>query len=72
MSELQPGDLVIDAIGDDNTRHVVIFERWNDSSHRSYAAYEQGSVHGTSRRSLTYGLSTGSEYKAYRPLLYGN
>ncbi|MCX3290180.1 hypothetical protein OR263_26290 [Streptomyces sp. NEAU-H22] len=28
MDELQPGDLVIDAIGDNNTRHVVIFEKW--------------------------------------------
>ncbi|MEV3970291.1 hypothetical protein AB0K68_19415 [Streptomyces sp. NPDC050698] len=72
MNELQPGDLVIDAIGDNNTRHVVIFEKWDDSSHRSYTAYEQRSVHGTSHRSLTYGLSAGSEYKAYRPLQYGD
>ncbi|MBD0420345.1 hypothetical protein H0H10_14535 [Streptomyces sp. TRM S81-3] len=72
MSELQPGDLVIDAIGNNNTRHVVIFEKWNDAAHRSYTAYEQRSVHGTSHRSLTYGLAAGSEYKAYRPLQYGN
>ncbi|MFI1953467.1 hypothetical protein ACH437_16735 [Streptomyces xinghaiensis] len=72
MSELQPGDLVIDARGDRNTRHVVIFEKWNDAAHRSYTAYEQRSPQGTSHRSLTYGLAAGSEYKAYRPLQYGN
>lgn len=72
MGELQPGDLVIDAIGDNNTRHVVIFEKGDDPAHRSYTAYEQRSVHGTSHRSLTYGLAAGSEYKAYRPLQYGN
>ncbi|MEU5346123.1 hypothetical protein AB0H18_35695 [Streptomyces sp. NPDC020766] len=72
MSELQPGDLVIDAIGNNNTRHVVIFEKWNDADHRSYTAYEQRSVYGTSHRSLTYGLTAGSEYKAHRPLQYGN
>lgn len=60
-------DLVIDAIGDNNTRHVVIFEKWNDAAHRSYTAYtaytayEQRSVHGTSHRSVTYGLAAGSE-----------
>ncbi|MFI8895500.1 hypothetical protein [Streptomyces paradoxus] len=72
MNELQPGDLVIDAIGNSNTRHVVIFEKWNDAAHRSYTAYEQRSVHGTSHRSVTYGVAPGSEYKAYRPLQYGN
>ncbi|MFI8215759.1 hypothetical protein [Streptomyces sp. NPDC085932] len=72
MNELQPGDLVIDAIGTSNTRHVVVFEKWNDAAHRSYTAYEQRSVHGTSHRSVTYGLAAGSEYKAYRPLQYGN
>ncbi|MFG3268214.1 MULTISPECIES: C40 family peptidase [Streptomyces] len=72
MSELQPGDLVIDAIGNSNTRHVVIFEKWNDDAHRSYTAYEQRGVYGTTHRSLTYGLAAGSEYKAHRPLQYGN
>jgi hypothetical protein len=72
MSELQPGDLVIDALGDNNTRHVVIFERWNDAARRSYMAYEQRSGPGTTHRSLTYGLNAGSEYKAYRPVQYGD
>lgn len=72
MSELQPGDLVIDALGNSNTRHAVIFEKWNDDAHSSYTAYEQRGTYGTSHRSLTYGLAAGSEYKAYRPLQYGN
>lgn len=72
MNELKPGDLVIDAIGDRNTRHVVIFEKWNDAAHRSYTAYEQRSTYGTSHRTVTYGLKAGSEYKAYRPLQYGD
>ncbi|MEU0442657.1 hypothetical protein ABZ202_23345 [Streptomyces sp. NPDC006186] len=72
MNELRPGDLVIDAIGDSNTRHVVIFEKWNDDAHRSYTAYEQRGGHGTDHRTLTYGLKAGSEYKAYRPVQYGD
>ncbi|MFD9318908.1 hypothetical protein ACFWDQ_14620 [Streptomyces sp. NPDC060053] len=88
MNEIQPGDLVVDAIGNGNTPHVVIFEKWNDSahrsytayeqrgshgtSHRSYTAYEQRGSHGTSHRSLTYGLAAGSEFKAYRPLQYAD
>ncbi|MET8979420.1 hypothetical protein ABZX85_27835 [Streptomyces sp. NPDC004539] len=72
MGELQPGDLVIDAIGNSNTRHAVIFERWNDAAHTSYTAYEQRSGPGTSHRTLTYGLNAGSEYKAYRPVQYGD
>ncbi|GGX00143.1 hypothetical protein GCM10010297_22680 [Streptomyces malachitofuscus] len=64
----KPGDPVIDAIGDNHTRHVVIFEKCNEVAHRSYTAYEQRSVHGTSHRTVAYGLAAGSEYKAYRPL----
>ncbi|MFJ4835871.1 hypothetical protein ACIP79_39135 [Streptomyces sp. NPDC088747] len=72
MGELQPGDLVIDALGNSNTRHVVIFERWNDAAHTSYLAYEQRGGPGTSHRTLTYGLNAGSEYRAYRPVQYGD
>lgn len=72
MGELQPGDLVIDAIGNSNTRHVVIFERWNDAAHTSYTAYEQRGGPGTTHRTLTYGLNGGSEYRAYRPVQYGD
>ena len=67
MSSLQPGDLVIDATGSSNTRHVVIFVKWANSRHSSYYEYEQRGGYGTDYRTRTYGLSSGSEYHAYRP-----
>lgn len=67
MSQLKKGDLVIDAIGSSTTRHVVIFERWTSSRHTAYWAYEQRGGYGTDHRTRTYGLSSGSQYKAYRP-----
>ncbi|MEU5362554.1 peptidoglycan-binding protein [Streptomyces sp. NPDC005925] len=68
LGALKPGDLLIDASGDNTTRHVVIFEKWTDSSHSSYLAYEQRGTYGTTHRTLTYGLSSGSEYKPYHPV----
>jgi cell wall-associated NlpC family hydrolase len=67
MSQLQPGDLVIDASGDNNTRHALIFVRWADSRHSAYWEYEQRGGYGTDYRTRTYGLVSGSEYHAYRP-----
>ncbi|MCO5994114.1 hypothetical protein [Actinoallomurus rhizosphaericola] len=68
MASLQTGDLVIDATGNNHTRHVVIFERWvNSKTKKSYWAYEQHGGYGTDHRVLTYGLSSGSQYHAYRP-----
>ncbi|WUH99835.1 hypothetical protein OHR68_41170 [Spirillospora sp. NBC_00431] len=67
MSELKKGDLVMDAEGTNTTRHVVIFEKWANSEHTSYWAYEQRGRYGTDYRTRDYGLSSGSEYKAYRP-----
>jgi uncharacterized protein YfaT (DUF1175 family) len=72
MSQLKPGDLVIDAIGNSNFRHVVIFEKWNNPRHTTYTAYEQRGHHGTDHRSLAYGLKKGSQYKASRPVQYGD
>lgn len=70
LDELKPGDLLIDASGDNNTRHVVIFEKWNDDAHTSYTAYEH---HGTDHRTLTYGLPGGdAEFKPYRPVKFGD
>ncbi|MGW3431015.1 hypothetical protein ACWDHW_24120 [Streptomyces melanosporofaciens] len=66
LDDLQPGDLLIDAAGNSNTRHVVIFESWTDSSRTAYSAFEQRGGHGTDHRVLTYGLGAGSEYKPYR------
>ena len=67
MSALKTGDLVIDATGNNNTRHVVIFEKWANKKHTSYWAYEQRGGYGTDHRVLTYGLKKGSQYHAYRP-----
>lgn len=67
MSQLLPGDLVIDATGTNNTRHVVIFEKWADSAHTAYWEYEQRGHYGTDYRTRSYGLSSGSEFHAYRP-----
>lgn len=68
MSQLQKGDLVIDATGSNTTRHVVIFEGWvNSMTKKSYWAYEQRGGYGTDHRVLTYGLSKGSQYHAYGP-----
>ncbi|GAA0361414.1 hypothetical protein NE235_22135 [Actinoallomurus spadix] len=68
MASLQKGDLVIDASGNNHTRHVVIFERWvNSKTKKSYWAYEQRGGYGTDHRVLKYGLSKGSQYHAYRP-----
>ncbi|WP_067449784.1 hypothetical protein [Actinomadura macra] len=67
MSELKKGDLVMDALGTNTTRHVVIFEKWANSEHTAYWAYEQRGRYGTDYRTRDYGLSSGSEYKAYRP-----
>ncbi|WP_218671260.1 hypothetical protein [Microbispora sp. GKU 823] len=71
MSDLLPGDLVIDATGDNNTRHVVIFESWANPARTSYWAYEQRGGYGTDHRVLTYGLKPGSEFHAYRPRVLG-
>jgi|1185.fasta_scaffold42368_3 hypothetical protein len=67
MSQLKQGDLVIDATGNSNTRHVVIFEKWANSKHTSYWEYEQRGSYGTDHRTRTYGLSSGSQYHAYHP-----
>ncbi|GAA0468721.1 hypothetical protein [Streptomyces olivaceiscleroticus] len=69
VNELKPGDLLIDAAGDNNTRHVVMFEKWDNAAHTSYTAYEQRGGHGTDHRSLTYGLG-GGEFKPYRPVKF--
>jgi hypothetical protein len=67
MSQLKQGDLVIDATGTSNTRHVVIFEKWANSKHTAYWEYEQRGSYGTDHRTRTYGLASGSQYHAYHP-----
>lgn len=73
LDELKPGDLLIDADGTSDTRHVVIFEKWNDAAHTSYTAYEQRGGHGTDHRGLTYGLPGGdAAFTPYRPVQFGD
>jgi cell wall-associated NlpC family hydrolase len=66
MSQLKPGDLVIDATGSNTTRHVVIFVKWTSGKHTAYWEYEQRGGYGTDYRTRTYGLAKGSQYHAYR------
>jgi hypothetical protein len=68
IPELQTGDLMIDALGNNVTRHVVIFEKWANSAKTAYWAFEQRGSFGTDYRVRSYGLEPGSEYKPYRPL----
>jgi hypothetical protein len=67
LGSLATGDLIIDSTGDSNTRHVVIFEKWTSSAHSAYWAYEQRGSYGTDHRTLTYGLTSGSEFHPYHP-----
>jgi hypothetical protein len=67
MGELKRGDIVVDAVGDRaQDRHVVIFDRWVDTTQRAYYAYEQRGDYGTDHRTRGYGLEPYSEYKARR------
>ncbi|MCG8927165.1 hypothetical protein [Lentzea sp. CC55] len=66
-SSLRRGDIVVDGIGATaQDRHVVIFDRWVDSTRRAHVAYGQRGGHGTDWRSLTHGLEASSRYKARR------
>ncbi|MFD7868716.1 peptidoglycan-binding protein [Streptomyces sp. NPDC059783] len=70
-SGLRKGDLLIDAsTTDGDFRHVVIFEKWANTSHTSYWAYEQRGSHGTTHRILSYGIGK-DHYDPYRPVKLG-
>ncbi|MBU7598619.1 hypothetical protein JGS22_013590 [Streptomyces sp. P38-E01] len=69
MANLKKGDLVIDPVGSNTSRHVVIFHKWVNSNKTSYWAYEQRGGHGTDYRKLSYGLKA-DQYDAYRPKKY--
>ena len=69
MAQLRQGDLVIDATGDSNHRHAVIFDHWIDAKHTRYYAYEQRGGHGTDYRPENYGVGK-DQYDAYRPNKY--
>ncbi|MEV6711498.1 hypothetical protein AB0M48_05560 [Lentzea sp. NPDC051208] len=64
-NDMRMGDLFIDSIGDANSRHVVIFEKWANAQRTAYWAYEQRGGYGTDYRTRSYGLG-GDQYKARR------
>jgi hypothetical protein len=68
MSELMRGDLVIDPVGGNTARAVVIFDRWADSGRTSYWAYQQRAQYGTDHRVVRHGLVPGDDFRAYRPV----
>ncbi|WP_327344467.1 peptidoglycan-binding protein [Streptomyces europaeiscabiei] len=71
-SQLKKGDLLIDYRTDDGDfRHVVIFEKWANTSHSAYWAYEQRGTYGTTHRQLTYGIGN-DNYDPYRPVNLGD
>ncbi|MEU8618330.1 peptidoglycan-binding protein [Streptomyces sp. NPDC048623] len=72
VSQLQKGDLLIDYRTDDGDfRHVVIFEKWADTSHSAYWAFEQRGTYGTTHRQLRYGIGN-DHYDPFRPVKLGN
>lgn len=70
-SQLQTGDLLIDySTTDGDFRHVVIFEKWANTSHSAYWAYEQRGTYGTTHRQLKYGIGS-DNYDPFRPVKLG-
>ncbi|MEU4409413.1 helix-turn-helix transcriptional regulator [Streptosporangium sp. NPDC023963] len=68
MTELLQGDLVIDPVGGNTARAVVIFDRWADAGRTSYWAYQQRSGYGTDHRVVDHGLKPDDQFRAHRPV----
>ncbi|MGJ6964272.1 helix-turn-helix domain-containing protein [Streptosporangium sp. G11] len=68
MTELLQGDLVIDPVGGNTARAVVIFDRWANAGRTSYWAYQQRSGYGTDHRVVEHGLKPGDQFRAHRPV----
>ncbi|GAA3788009.1 hypothetical protein GCM10022226_03210 [Sphaerisporangium flaviroseum] len=68
MTELLQGDLVIDPLGGNTARAVVIFDKWADAGRTSYWAYQQRAGYGTDHRVVKHGLKPGDQFRAYRPI----
>ncbi|MFC4530949.1 helix-turn-helix domain-containing protein [Sphaerisporangium dianthi] len=68
MAELLQGDLVIDPVGGNTARAVVIFDKWANAAHTSYWAYQQRAGYGTDHRVVDHGLTSGTQFRAYRPV----
>ncbi|MEU9337042.1 hypothetical protein AB0D49_28395, partial [Streptomyces sp. NPDC048290] len=65
--ELKTGDVLLDAQGDSNTRHVVLFDKWADGGQNSYWGYEQAGDTGTVYRKIPYPyFSTPSQFHPHR------
>jgi hypothetical protein len=67
-SKLLPGDLIINATGQAGSRQVVIFEKWADTAHTAYWAYQQRRDYGTDHLVLRHSLAADGPYHPYRPL----
>lgn len=71
VSQLKKGDLLIDySTSDGDFRHVVIFEKWANTAHSAYWAYEQRGTYGTTHRQLKYGIGS-DNYDPFRPVKLG-
>jgi hypothetical protein len=66
-ADLQPGDLLINP-APDLKGHVVLFERWTDSSETSYIGYEQTGDGGTKHRQITYPYFHNYPMSPYAPI----
>jgi cell wall-associated NlpC family hydrolase len=64
-SDLEPGDIILNATGGPNDRHVVLFERW-DADSNYYWAYEQAGGVGTVHRRIRYPYGGDAGYSPYR------
>ncbi|MFJ5266625.1 hypothetical protein ACIQAC_39850 [Streptomyces sp. NPDC088387] len=65
--DLKTGDILLDAQGNSNTRHVVLFDKWADDGQSSYWGYEQSGDANTVYRKIPYPyFSTPSQFKPYR------
>ncbi len=63
-SQLQPGDAMLNS-----SFHVLLFEKWADSAHTSYWAYEESSSHnGAIHRIVPYPYWSG--YGTFKPFHY--
>jgi hypothetical protein len=63
--DLRAGDLLINP-APEGAGHVVIFERWSDSSMTSYTGFEQSSDGGTHHRVIPYPYFGAYQMSPYR------
>ena len=68
--ELRTGDVVLNSIGTNLTRHVVLFARWARADRSAYWGYEQAAGAGTRFREFPYPHEiSAAHYLPYRYLL---